>query len=190
MQITKTQKALTAGIVGLIVLGHTLAWLIIPGAIVVCIIVGYLDRGPRTKVTHAQPAVPVQNDQWEYLYRDPSPAAAPSPSPRQPRQDVPSYETVMGEWDRLHGGTKPEAAKPVAPTTATPRPKSKSSSARAKKNGWVSSQLLGAQCVAGEHSIVPGGCSDSQCQCQCHLGRAWQDQNHYKSPALPDEPPY
>lgn len=106
---------------------------------------------------------------WDYLY--------------QPRQNVPSFDSVMAQWNRLHGAQEPfdNVQGHLAPTP---------NRNRAIHNRWVSMRVTDVLCLDGNHAFTAGGCRSSKCECQCHLGQQWRQENSYVPVKLPDDPPF
>ena len=61
---------------------------------------------------------------------------------------------------------------------------------RAIRNKWVSLRVTDALCLDGNHAFTAGGCRSSKCECQCHLGQQWRQENNYVRAELPDDPPF
>ena len=65
-------------------------------------------------------------------------------------QDIPSFDSLMQEWDELHGvEMKPIGFKPAPKMPAHNR---------AIRNKWVSLRVTDALCLDGNHAFTAGGC--------------------------------
>lgn len=200
--MAKTQKVLTAGIAALwlAVHHHLPVWLILLAAVIVWCLVSCADKQEQPNGSHADcaaslpdvnaamssppaPAMAVRTQDptpirdWNDLYR---------PTAPQPKQDVPSFDDVMRQWDKLHG------TEAVGTITAPSKPKPKSAMPKRKRPARDVIANWSAQCITGEHATTPDGCNMPGCDCMCHEAKAYREEQQRKQPAveLPDEPPF